>query len=239
MRGIQVVLTDASAQMAAAWRERFDDPDIVVHERSLLDATSDAWVVPVGPDGAMDRGIASTVATFLGPSVPAALSKTVAEQGGAIPHGRALCLTTGKRTPRFLIAVALPDGADAEAVARATGAALLTVELRNGVDPGAIRSVALPRLAAPSLTPQACAHLMWLAHDVLKTHRIIDFSSLERAIRERTHAHQGSTTPAAPRANRKRRGSRPTLPDHAAAQAQLQKRLAQLRDEESRRDDED
>ncbi|MEC7520237.1 MAG: hypothetical protein VYE22_10250 [Myxococcota bacterium] len=230
--GIRIQLADASSAMADAWRSRFDHPDVEVTGASMLDARTDAWVVPVPPNGAMDGGVARTVATFLGPSVPKALTEAVRAQGGAIPHGRALCFDTGKTAPRFLIATGLADPTDGEAVARATGAALLTVDLRNGVDPGAIRSVALPRLAAPSITPHACAHLMWIAHDVLRTHRVVDFSSLERAIRDRVHAHDGSTAPAAPRAHRRRRGSKPTLPDNAAAQAQLQRRLRALSEDD-------
>jgi O-acetyl-ADP-ribose deacetylase (regulator of RNase III) len=247
---VKVTLVDINPKMIAAWRDTFEEnPEVQVVHGSMLDQPVSAWVTPTNAGGRMDGGLDLVIKNFLGPGIEHAVQTQIgARYGGAMPLGHATCVPTGRETPRFLISTptmvgSSEDVSDPMNVALAAAAAFQAVPLQNAVHPGSITSVALPGLGANTgrVPPEICADLMWTAYDLFRSAQLPDFAAVRVALEgllgdlgpstttyKKSYVHP--TVPSSMKA---------TIPDTAAAQAQLKKQIAQAQKDALDLDDDD
>lgn len=236
---VKVTLVDINPKMIAAWRETFEEnPEVEIVHGSMLDQQVSAWVSPTNSGGRMDGGLDAVIKSFLGPGIELAVQKQIAERyGGAMPVGHATCVPTGRPMPRFLISTPTmvasnEDISDTMNVALAAAAAFQAVHMQNALQPGSITSVALPGLGASTgrVPPEICADLMWTAYDLFRTAEFPDYATMRKAL-EGLLGDLGPTSTQG--AYKKSFGHAPagaykvTVPDAAAAQAQLKKTIEQ------------
>lgn len=251
---VQVRLVDVNPKMVAAWRETFEEnPEVQIVHGSMLDQTVSAWVTPTNAGGNMDGGLDAVIKGFLGESIQKTVKKAIHQQyNGAMPVGHASCVTTGRPEPRFLISTPTMVGSsenvsDTMNVVLAAGAALQAVHMQNTRQPGSITSVAMPGLGANTgkVPPEICADLIWTAYDLFREAELPDFATMRKALEELL-GDLGPTTQKGAYKKSYAHGKshlKPTVPDSAAAQAQLQKQIQKAKstlvDEDDDFDDED
>ena len=139
-------------------------------------------------------------------------------------------------SPRFLISTptmvaSSEDVSDSMNVALAAAAAFQAVHMQNATNPGSITSIALPGLGANTgrVPPEICADLMWTAYDLFRSAQLPDFQTMRAALEGLLGDLGPATTtykksfvhPNLPSAHKA------TIPDSAAAQAQLKKKIAE------------
>jgi O-acetyl-ADP-ribose deacetylase (regulator of RNase III) len=159
-----------------------------------------AWVTPTTPTGGMDSGLELVIKRFLGEAVEKRVQQQIRERhGGALQVGMATCVATGRTAPRYLISTTIvledADGrGSALQVALASAAALQAVHEQNEVQPGSIRSVALPGLGAGSggVPAETCADAMWAAYRLFRERSSPDLAQ-RRAALEAELARMGSS----------------------------------------------
>jgi O-acetyl-ADP-ribose deacetylase (regulator of RNase III) len=237
---VKVFLVDINPKMIASWRETFEDnPEVTVVHGSMLDQPVSAWVSPTNSGGRMDGGLDGVIKGFLGPGIEHAVQKQIHERfGGAMPVGHATCVSTGRPQPRFLISTptmlaSSEDISDTMNVVLAAAAAFQAVHQQNALMPGSIDSVALPGLGANTgrVPAEICADLMWTAYDLFRTAQFPDFATMRQAL----EGLLGDLGPTSMQGAYKKSFAhtpsgahfKPTVPDTAAAQAQLKKQIEQ------------
>lgn len=231
---VQITLVGDDPDMIAAWRATFADrPEVEIVRGSLVDREVDAWAVATRPDGALDPAVAHA----LGPSVERALRESISERyGGALPLGHAACVASERCWPRFVIATPAPNASSETPsplrLALAVGAALQAVHAQNAAQPGSISAVALASFGAGTgLSAEACAELTWTAYELFRAAQLPDYPTVRAAL-ERLLA---DPAPASAHSSYKRSYARAegtakaTVPDNAAAQAQLKMKLERAR----------
>ncbi|MBZ0119346.1 MAG: macro domain-containing protein [Sandaracinaceae bacterium] len=233
---IKVVLVDVNPKMVAAWRETFEDnPEVEIAHGSMLDQSVSAWVSPTNSAGRMDGGLDAVIKGYLGGTIEHAVQKQIAQlYSGAMPVGHATCVATGRTQPRYLISTptmisSSEDVSDTMNVALAAAAAFQAVHMQNAREPGSIRSVALPGLGANTgrVPVEICADLMWTAYDLFREAQFKDFPTMRMAL----EGLLGDLGPTSTKGAFKKSfaghagGPKQTIPDHAAAQAQLKKKI--------------
>lgn len=237
---VQVKLVDINPKMIAAWRETFEaNPEVEIVHGSMTAQDVSAWVTPTNSGGRMDGGLDAVIKGFLGPAIELAVQTQIAQRyGGFLPVGHATCVPTGRPSPRFLISTPTmhasnEDVSDTMNVVLAAAAAFQVVHMQNALAPRSITSIALPGLGANTgrVPPAICADLMWTAYDLFRTAEFPDFLAMRAAL-EKLLGDLGPTS-SHPGAYKKSFAQspeltphKPTIPDSAAAQAQLQKKLA-------------
>lgn len=237
MSAVKVVLCDVNPKMVAAWRETFEEnPEVHVVHGSMLDQSVSAWVSPTNSAGRMDGGLDAVIKGFLGAGIEKSVQKAIHQRyQGAMPVGHATCVSTGRPQPRFLISTptmvsSSEDVSDTMNVVLAAGAALQAVHMQNAAVPGSIASIALPGLGANTgrVPPEICADLMWTAYDLFREAQLPDYATMRAALEELL-GELGPTTQkgAYKKSFPKASDAKATIPDNAAAQAQLKKQLAQ------------
>ncbi len=240
---VQVTLVDINPKMVAAWRGTFEaNPEVQIVHGSMLSQDVSAWVTPTDSGGRTDGGLAAAIENLLGPGIEHAVRGQIAQRhGGFLPVGHATCVPTGGPRPRFLISTPTmhasnEDVSDTMNVVLAAAAAFQAVHMQNAVAPRSITSVALPGLGANTgrVPPEICADLMWTAYDLFRTAEFPDFAAMRAAL-ERLLGDLGPTSTQG--AYKKSFAlspellpHKPTIPDSAAAQAQLKKKLAAQKD---------
>ncbi|MBU6283857.1 macro domain-containing protein, partial [bacterium] len=191
MLTVKVSLVDVNPKMVAAWREVFEDnPEVSIHQGSMLAQAVSAWVTPTNTRGSMDQGLDGLVRQHLGPAIQTRVQQAIATQfRGQLPVGCATCVETGCPQPRFLIstpsfASAAETVSDGLTVALAGAAALQAAEMQNRRVPGSIVTLALPGLGANTgrLPVETCADLFWTAYDLLRDSDFVDFVTMRRAL---------------------------------------------------------
>jgi O-acetyl-ADP-ribose deacetylase (regulator of RNase III) len=234
---VKVTLVDINPKMIAAWRDTFEEnPEVTILHGSMLDQDVSAWVSPTNAGGRMDGGLDGVIKKFLGAGIEHAVQKAIgARYGGAMPVGHATCVPTGRPSPRFLISTptmvaSSEDVSDTMNVVLAAAAAFQAVHMQNATNPGSITSIALPGLGANTgrVPPEICADLMWTAYDLFRSAQLPDFQTMRAALEGLLGDLGPATTtykksfvhPNLPSAHK------PTIPDSAAAQAQLKKKIA-------------
>lgn len=248
---VKVVLVDINPKMIAAWRDTFEEnPEVTIAHGSMIDQQVDTWVSPTNSGGRMDGGLDAVIKSFLGPGIESAVQKQIAERyAGAMPVGHATCVATGRPIPRFLISTptmvaSSEDISDTMNVALAAAAAFQAVHMQNAKVPSSIGSIALPGLGANTgrVPAEICADLMWTAYDLFRTAQFPDFFTMRAAL-ESLLGDLGPTSTAG--AYKKSYGhaqtsaAKQTVPDTAAAQAQLKKKLEQAQKDALDADDSD
>lgn len=190
---VKVVLVDVNPKMVAAWRTSFEEnPEVDIVHGSMLDQPVSAWVSPTNAAGNMDGGLDAVIKKHLGRKIESALRKTIKrEYGGALPVGHAVCTPSGAARPRFVISTPTMTGSsddvsDTLNVALAAAAALQAVQLQNVLEPGSIRSLALPGLGANTgqVPVEICADLMWTAYSLLREQSFASFAELRPALEQ-------------------------------------------------------
>ncbi len=212
---LSLVLVDPDPRMIDAWRRSFDNElEVSIVQGALTDQDVSAWVVPES--------------TSLEPGLQRILEAEVARaHGGTLEAGHAVCVATGQAYPQFLIRTAAPES-DPRSLALATAAAFFAAYRANAASHGAIRSLALPDLGGPP-DPAVRADLTWTAYELLRSAQVPSFEALRIALDELfTMPIDPTKTGAYRRTFRGPSELAQTLPDSAAAQAQLRKRLDQL-----------
>lgn len=230
---VQVTLVDGDADVVAALRACFADrPAIEVVRGSILEREVDAWALPARPDGALDAAVAGA----LGPRTADALRRAFSAHGGALPLGHAACVPSERRWPRFVIATAAPSASDETpaplCVALAVGAALQAVHAQNAARPRSIESVALPSFGAGTgLSAEASAELTWTAYELFRAAHLPDPATLRAALERLLSGAEPASGPGAYKRSYEQssRTAKETLPDNAAAQAQLKMRMDRAR----------
>lgn len=237
---VKVSLVDINPKMISAWRDTFEEnPEVAIVHGSMLDQAVDAWVSPTNSGGRMDGGLDAVIKSFLGPGIELAVQKQIAMRyQGAMPVGHATCVSTGRPSPRFLISTptmvaSSEDVSDTMNVVLAAAAAFQAVHQQNAAHPGSITSVALPGLGANTgrVPPEICADLMWTAYDLFRSAQFPDYATLRFALEELL----GDLGPTSQKGAYKKSFAHPpapqqftnTIPDSAAAQAQLKKAIEQ------------
>lgn len=230
---MQVTLVDGDADVVAALRACFADrPAVEVVGGSILERDVDAWALPARPGGALDAAAAEA----LGAETTAALRRAFsAHPGGALPLGDAVCVPSERRWPRFVIATPAPSASGEVPaplrVALAVGAALQAVHAQNATRPRSIETVALPSFGAGTgLSAEACAELTWTAYELFRAAHLPDAATLRAAL-ERLLSGAEAGGPGAYKRSYEQasRTAKETLPDNAAAQAQLRMRIDRAR----------
>jgi O-acetyl-ADP-ribose deacetylase (regulator of RNase III) len=240
MTDVKVILVDVNPQMVAAWRETFEDNlEVSIVHGSMIDQDVSAWVSPTNSAGRMDGGLDAVIKNYLGGGIEVAVQKQIGERyAGAMPVGHATCVATQKPKPRYLISTptmvaSSEDVSDSMNVVLAAAAAFQAVHQQNAKQKGSITSIALPGLGANTgrVPPQICSDLMWTAYDLFRSAQFPDFVAMRHALEELL----GDLGPTAPHPAYKKSfgktalndNAKATLPDTAAAQAQLKKKIAQ------------
>lgn len=209
---VKVVLCDINPKMLQAWRATFEDnPEVELLHGSMTDVQTSAWVTPTNSAGRMDGGLDLVIKKFLGDEVERLVQKSIkARYGGAMPLGRTTCVPTGRLMPRYLISTPTMVGSNEDIsdtlnVALACAAAFQAVHAQNELEPGSIRSVALPGLGANTgrVPVEICADLMWTAYNLFRERSFKDYSELRAALEEElgefgpTHSKKAAATAAA------------------------------------------
>lgn len=247
---VKVVLVDINPKMVASWKETFEEnPEVQIAHGSMLDQAVDAWVTPTNSGGRMDGGLDGVIKGFLGGGIEKAVQKAIGHHySGAMPVGHATCVQTGRPQPRYLISTptmvgSSEDVSDTMNVVLAAGAALQAVHLQNRSQPGSIHSVALPGLGANTgrVPPEICADLMWTAYDLFREAELPDFATMRHALEELLGDLGPTSAKGAYKKSFVKSASqfKATVPDSAAAQAQLKKKLDGAMEEGLDDDDED
>lgn len=253
---VKVVLVDINPKMIAAWRETFEEnPEIAVVHGSMIDQDVSAWVSPTNSGGRMDGGLDAVIKGFLGGGIEKTVQSAIhAQYAGAMPVGHATCVLTGRPRPRFLISTptmvgSSEDVSDTMNVVLAAGAALQAVHIQNRAQPGSITSVALPGLGANTgkVPAEICADLMWTAYDLFREAELPTYAAMRAALEELLGELGPTSSKGAYKKSfatqAKAQSKSFTIPDSAAASAQLKKKLAKARegalDDDSLDDDED
>lgn len=230
---VEVVLVDGDPEMIAAWERAFADrPEVEVRVGALTDTPAAAWVTETHR-GELDPALVEA----LGAEVEAALRQTVREGfGGSLPADFAVWVPTGREAPAWLVATSgapkNPEGVDDPMrVALGAGAALQAVHMHGGID-----RIALPPLGPASVGADARAELMWTAYALFRDAELPDFPTMRRAIAGLLVGVDRSQGEGAYKrtfgVKRSRDSVKSTLPDKSAANAQLRKKLAAVRDDE-------
>jgi O-acetyl-ADP-ribose deacetylase (regulator of RNase III) len=190
---IKVVLVDVNPKMIAAWRETFEsNPEVEIRHGSMLEQRTSAWVTPTNSAGNMDGGLDAVIRGYLGEGIQHRVKQAIAEQyKGAMPVGYATCVPSMRDVPTYLISTptmvaSSEDISDGMNVALACAAAFQAVHMQHNLEPGSVRSVALPGLGANTgrVPVQICADLMWTAYDLFRGRQFSDFGEMRRALEE-------------------------------------------------------
>lgn len=188
---VKVVLVDINPKMIKAWREAFEGhPEVEIVQGSMLEQQVSAWVSPTNSGGRMDGGLDLAIKNNLGAGSEQRLQAEIKSRyGGSLTVGHALCLPTGRPSPRFLISTptminSSEDVSDTMNVALACAAAFQAVNLQNEKEPGSIRSVALPGLGANTgrVPVDICADLMWSGFSLFRRRSFASFAEMREAL---------------------------------------------------------
>lgn len=191
MNDVTLTLVDLNPKMIDAWLAVFDgEPGIELVCGSLLDERTDAWVTPTNARALMNGGLDGAIRTRLGAGVQARVRRAVnATWGDFMPVGGAVCVETGRATPRFLISTPtmLESAEDVSAtmnVALACAAAFQAVAMQNARAPGSVRSLAMTGLGTGTgRVPFAvCADLMWTAWNLFAHRTFASFDEVRAAL---------------------------------------------------------
>lgn len=212
-----VTLIDINPRLVVAWKDAFIDvPEVMVVQGSILVHPADAWVTPTNARGDMGGGMDGVMKRYFGAGIESRVQRQiVGRHGGRLGVGQATCVSTaglwtppGGPLPRFLISTATMGGTSQDVsrtdnAAWACAAALQAARMQNDIDPGSIRSIAIPGLGASTgrVPPGSCAGQMRLAYDLLRARRFDDFEHMQDALR----ATLGDVPVAAAPALRRRR----------------------------------
>ena len=190
---VAVTLVDVNPKMVAAWRSTFEDnPEVQIVQGSMLDQPVSAWVTPTNSRGSMDGGLDAVIKRHFGGKIEKAVQQEIARRyGGSMPVGHATCVPTAAPQPRYLISTptmtqSSQDISNTLNVALACAAAFQAVHMQNAVEPGGIRSVALPGLGANTgqVPVEICADLMWTAYQMFREREFQDYGEMRRALEE-------------------------------------------------------
>jgi O-acetyl-ADP-ribose deacetylase (regulator of RNase III) len=188
---VKVVLVDINPKIISAGRSSFEEnPEVEILHGSMLDQTVSAWVSPTNSAGRMDGGLDLVIKNFLGAGIEKKVQAQIkSRHAGAMPVGHAVCVPTERVQPRFLVSTPtmVSSSEDVSAtmnVALACAGAFQAVHMQNSVEPGSIRSVALPGLGAATgrVPAEICADLMWTAYDLFREHAFEDFAHVRKAL---------------------------------------------------------
>ncbi|WP_333764222.1 macro domain-containing protein [Streptomyces sp. IBSBF 2390] len=188
---LRVVLTDINTAVVESWRAAFaDEPQIEIHNGSLLDEDVDAWVSPTNSRGRMDGGVDAIVKRYLGAGIQLRVQKAIRDEfAGTLPVGSAVCVPSGAVRPRFLISTPTMETSSQNVsetlnVALACAAAFQAIHRQNKKAPGSIRSVALVGMGARTgrVPARVCANLMWTGYTLFHDHTFADYDDLRATI---------------------------------------------------------
>lgn len=157
---------------------------------SMLDLRVDAWVSPTNARGDMNGGLDAAIRRRLGAGVQARVKAEIARRfGGWLPVGAAVCVPTGRRSPRYVVSTATMTGSSDDVsstlnAALAACAALQAVAEHNRRGGEPIRSVALPGLGTGTggVSPTLCADLVYTAVRLHATQTFEDFAAVRRGL---------------------------------------------------------
>jgi len=193
MLPVKVILVDINKQMVAAWKETFEEnPEVETIEGSMLEQSVSAWVSPTNSKGSMDGGLDAIIKGALGPACESKLQAEIkARYSGTLTVGHAICCPTDRSQPAYLISTPTMMGSSDDVsstmnVALACAAAFQAVNMQNQVQPGSIRSVALPGQCANTgrVPVEICADLMWTGYNLFREKNFTTFDELRVALQE-------------------------------------------------------
>jgi hypothetical protein len=218
---VSVVLTDVDPQIVAAWRAAFgENPEVHIVEGPLAKQQVSAWIV---------AELDEDTERFLG----AETSNKVREEIAGLSAGHAVCVKSRLSIPSFVVATSLDTSDEMSPPVRvcmALAAGLQAVHFQNSSAPGSIVSAVISGIGKGLVTPDVAADVMWTAYDLFRSAQLPHFGSVQQAVLELL----AGVDPSAPHAYKKSFrlamqafDDEATLPDSAAAQAQLKRRLEQ------------
>jgi O-acetyl-ADP-ribose deacetylase (regulator of RNase III) len=215
---LKIILVDINPKLIEAWEQTFEEnPEVEIHNGSMLDQIADAWVTPTNSRGHMGGGLDAVIKKHLGAAIEARVQQEIRQRyGGSLPVGYATCVPSGANNPRFLISTPTmtqtrEDISGTLNVALACAAVFQAVHMQNEREPDSIGSVALPGLGARAgqVPAEICADLMWTAYNLFQEQKFSDFATMRAALEEQL----GDLGPA-PTPNAKPR-SKPASPGTA------------------------
>ncbi|BCJ45072.1 hypothetical protein GCM10010168_68720 [Actinoplanes ianthinogenes] len=187
----KVILVDVNAKVIEAWRSAFaDNPEVEIHQGSILTQQADAWVSPTNSHGAMNGGVDAVIKRHLGAGIQLRVQRAIRDGfGEALPIGSAVCVPSGAATPKFLIAAPTMEQSSENVretlnVALACAAAFQAVHMQNAKAPGSIASVALVGMGAATgrVPAQVCANLMWAGYTLFQDFSFDDYAELRATV---------------------------------------------------------
>lgn len=187
----QLVLVDVDPNVVVAWQATFEDcPEVEIVEGSILDQKVDAWVTPTNSRGNMNGGLDAVIRGYLGDRIQIKVHAGIGKiPGWKLSLGRAVCVKTGRRWPRYLISTptmhdAAQDVSDTLNVAMACAAALHAARQEQLRSPGCLETLAMPGLGASTgrVPPETCATLMWMAYRLCRDRDFASYDELRRAL---------------------------------------------------------
>jgi O-acetyl-ADP-ribose deacetylase (regulator of RNase III) len=188
---VDVVLVDVNRNVVNAWRSVFADAsEVSIREGSMLDQKVDAWVSPTNSRGSMDGGLDHVIKEHFGQAIQAKVQREIGNRHGSLlPVGHAICVSTGKKQPSYLISTPTmvetqEDVSETFNVALACAAAFQAVHMQNKQVPNSITSVALPGLGASTggVSPELCADLMLAGYNLFREEAFDDFAAMRTAL---------------------------------------------------------
>lgn len=190
---VKVTLVDLNPKVVAAFKEAFQEfPEVDVVQGSMLDQNVSAWVTPTNAKGSMSGGLDAVIKGRLGPLVEGRLQQNIKKNyHGVLLVGHAICTPTDEPEPKYVISTPSMMG-DSDNVsgtmntAMACAAAFQAINMQNKLQPGSIRSVALPGLGAGtgSVPPEMCADLMWTGYSLFRRRSFDTYLEMQKALQD-------------------------------------------------------
>ena len=154
-------------------------------------------MTPTNARGSMDGGFDAAVKRYFGDGIEQRVRREIAARfGGATPVGGATCVSTAGLSapatgpqPRYLISAPTMSGSSERVsgtlnTALAFGAAIQAARVQNAMEPGSIRTLAVPGLGASTgrVPPETCAGQMLAAYELMRDHAFEDFADMRAAL---------------------------------------------------------
>lgn len=193
VKAVKVVLVDINPHMIHAWEQEFSqNPEIQIVLGSILDRKVNAWVTPTNSRGNMDGGVDAIIKKHLGAGIEKLVKAEIAMRySGFMPVGHAVCVETGRATPKYLISTPTMHASsqnisDTLNVALACAAAFQMVDMQNAEVHGSITSVALPGLGANTgrVPVRKCAELIGIVYKLFRSRDFVDFGEMRIALEQ-------------------------------------------------------
>jgi O-acetyl-ADP-ribose deacetylase (regulator of RNase III) len=190
---MKILIVDINPDVVEACREAFSEfPQIEFVHGSMLEQHTDVWVTPTNSKGNMSGGLDAAIRNHLGEHIQMAVRAEIANNfNGHLPVGRAICIDTKTRPPRYLVSTPTMEGESDDLrrtknTALACAAAFQAIYQANDLFGEPIDSIAIPGLGAGTgkVEPAKCANLLLVGYKLFRRKRFASFEEMLSALNE-------------------------------------------------------